>query len=140
MERLANRHYRLGWSALALFVLVGLLLEGLHGWKAGFYLDADAAVRREMWTLAHAHGAGIALVQLVFAAWLERRASFRLAALASELLRLALVLVPLGFFLGGLVPGRTDPGAGVWLVPIGAACLFVATAMIAREALAARSP
>jgi hypothetical protein len=34
------------------------------------------------------------------------------------------ILLPLGFFLGGVVTYGGDPGLGVWLVPIAALLLF----------------
>jgi len=81
-----------------------------------------------MWTLAHAHGVGLSLVQLGFAAtlgWLHAGASARLA-LASRALRWSSLLIPLGFFLGGVVTYEGDPGLGVLLVPLGACLLLVA--------------
>ena len=42
------------------------------------------------------------------------------------------VLMPVGFFLGGVWIYGGDPGLGVLLVPIGAAALFVAVALTAR--------
>jgi len=43
----------------------------------------------------------------------------------------AAILLPVGFFLGGIVIYDGDPGLGVWLVPIGAALLFYSIARIA---------
>jgi hypothetical protein len=45
----------------------------------------------------------------------------------------AAVLLPAGFFLGGIVIYDGDPGLGVWLVPIGAALLFYSIARIALD-------
>lgn len=140
MPALALRHRRLGWLALTLFVGGGLVLEALHGLKLGGYLDPEHALRREMWTLAHAHGALVAVVNLVFAAQIERARAFGGAPLVSRLLLVALVLVPLGFFLGGAVPGATDPGLGVWLVPPGGLALLVACAWLARRAFGEEPP
>jgi len=138
MSHLSLRHWRLGWTFLTLFVATGLGLEALHGLKLGFYLDPDQALRRELWTLAHAHGALVALVHLGFATWLERRGEWRGASLVSVLLGLAVVLVPLGFFLGGLTPGPTDPGVGIWLVPLGGAALLLACGLVAARAIRPR--
>jgi hypothetical protein len=44
----------------------------------------------------------------------------------------ASVLLPGGFFLGGLFLYRTDPGLGIVLVPIGAVLLFIAVFLTAR--------
>ena len=55
-----------GWALLALFLPLGLTLEALHALKLPVYLDS--AMRREMWTLAHAHGNLLGILCLVFAA------------------------------------------------------------------------
>ena len=135
MSRLAPRHLRIGWWALLVFVLLGLVLEALHGFKAGAYLDAGNETRRLVWRLAHAHGAALALVNVVFgvhARGLDEAAEARLR-LASTALVVALVLVPLGFFAGGVVTYGADPGLGILLVPAGAVALVYAIATIARE-------
>ena len=138
-RQLARRHYRIGWSALLVFLTMGATLEALHGFKVGFYLDPDRQLRRELWTLAHAHGTLLALVHLAFAAgllhfghWTEGRLK-----LVSFFLLDALVLMPLGFFLGGLGHTEGDPSLGVLLVPVGAVLLFTAVALIL---LSAREP
>jgi hypothetical protein len=45
----------------------------------------------------------------------------------------AAILLPAGFFLGGVVTYGGDPGLGVWLVPIGAFLLFYSVARIALD-------
>ena len=55
-EPIVTRHLRIGYWALALFVTMGLLLETLHAFKVGAYLDVQNETRRLMWRLAHAHG------------------------------------------------------------------------------------
>jgi len=50
---------------------------------------------------------------------------------ASRLLTLAGMLVPIGFFLGGLVVQGSDPFLGIALVPLGALCLFLAVLLTA---------
>jgi hypothetical protein len=131
-RRVAGRHYYVGWVALLVFLSLGIFLEGLHGFKLGFYLDPNVKLRREMWRLAHAHGTLLGLVQLAFAASLMRfgRWTAPRLKLVSFFLIDAVVLIPLGFFLGGLYPTETDPWAGVLLVPIGALLLFIAVAII----------
>lgn len=131
-RRIALRHYFIGWSALLLFLSMGAFLEALHGFKVGFYLDPSAKLRREMWTLAHAHGALLGLIQLAFAAGLMQfgRWTPQRLKLASFFLIDAAVLIPLGFFLGGLYPSESDPWIGIYLVPIGALLLFIAIALI----------
>src|SRR5437016_2177351 len=132
-RRLARRHHRIGWWALLLFLSLGIALETLHGFKVGFYLDPAHRLRRLLWTLAHAHGTLLALVQLAFAfslaglgRWTERR-----LRLASFLLLDGLVLLPAGFFAGGIGHSEVDPSPGVLLVPLGALALLVAVALIA---------
>src|SRR5207248_11359647 len=111
-----------GWWALLVFHGLGVFLEGLQGLKASFYLDPAHVLRRELWTLGHAHGTLFAIVNLVFAASLPGMAE-RLGPgdmrLASHLLREGSLLVPLGFFAGGAFPTEHDPWIGVLLVPIG---------------------
>lgn len=135
-HRLARRHHVAGWWALLAFLALGFALETLHGFKADLYLDPAYRVRRLMWTLAHAHGTLLAVVNIAFAfglttfgTWTERGLK-----LASFFLLDALVLLPLGFFLGGVSPGESDPASGVLLVPVGALLLLAAVAMTARAA------
>lgn len=128
-ERLAARHLRRDWLCLLVFLAAGLALESLHGLKVAAYLDLDQSVRRHMWTLAHAHGALLGLTHLGLAATV--RAHPHLATclkghIASVSLDLASLLLPLGFFLGGLHHYAGDPGLGVLLVPLGGALLLLA--------------
>jgi hypothetical protein len=58
------RHLRFGWWALFISLVVGVFLETLHGFKLGWYLDVNNDMRRLMFTLAHAHGALLALVNI----------------------------------------------------------------------------
>jgi hypothetical protein len=131
-QRLARRHYLVGWGGLLVFLSLGGGLETLHGFKLGFYLDPEHKLRRELWTLAHAHGTLLALVQIGFAAglihfghWTEARLK-----LASFFLIDALLLMPLGFFAGGLGHGESDPSMGILLVPLGALVLFLAVGLV----------
>jgi hypothetical protein len=122
LTRLARRHLRAGWLGLLVFALLGIALEALHAWKNPAYLGVDNETRRLMWTLAHAHGVGLSLVQIAFAATLRALSSERLV-LSSRLLNVAWALIPLGFFLGGVTTYEADPGFGILLVPIGALAL-----------------
>ena len=70
---LVRLHLRFGWWALCGFVLLGIVLEGLHGLKLGFYLDLSNATRRHMWTLAHAHGTLLGLINIAYALTLRTR-------------------------------------------------------------------
>lgn len=124
---LPRRHERVGWTSLALFTGLGLVLELLHAFKVGLYLGAGAETRRLLWTLAHAHGALLGLVHLAFAAQSARLAlPERAAGQVSSLLVAATVLLPGGFFAGGVVVHGTDPGLGVLLAPLGAVALVAA--------------
>jgi len=57
---------RFGWWSLLLFTALGLGLESLHGFKVRAYLDVSNETRRLMWTLAHAHGALLSVLHVVF--------------------------------------------------------------------------
>lgn len=131
---LAALHLRAGWWCLLFFLTLGLALEGLLGFKTGFYVDVSNETRRHLWTLAHAHGTLLAILNLVFAlatrampGWIgaERR-------LASRCLLGALLLLPLGFLLGGTFVHEGDPGLGVLLAPPGGLLLFLAVLLTAR--------
>jgi hypothetical protein len=56
--------------------------------------------------------------------------------LTSRLLHGATVLVPLGFFLGGVNTYEADPGFGILLVPAGALALLIALGSIVRTLFA----
>lgn len=130
----ARLHLRVGWWSLLLFLTLGLTLETLSGFKVGLYVDVSSSTRRLMWTLAHAHGTLIAILNIVFAMTLQMTGDWAEPSrtLASRCLRGALVLMPLGFFLGGVRIYGGDPGLGVLLVPPGALLLFVAVLLTAR--------
>ena len=130
-----RRHLIFGWIAILVFVLLGTVLEALHGFKVGSYLNPSQSTRRLLWTLAHSHGTLLGLLNLGFAFTLTRTkpADRRTTALASGLLRAATVLLPGGFFLGGLRFYEGDPGPGVVLVPFGALALIAATWFVVRS-------
>lgn len=130
----SRQHLRFGWWSLLVFLTLGVVLESLHGWKVGWYLDVVNDTRRLMWTLAHAHGTLLAVVHLAFAATLGAMPEWqgRSRVAASRLLTAASVLMPSGFLLGGVFTHAGDPGLGVLLVPPGALALFVAVLLTAR--------
>jgi hypothetical protein len=138
---LARRHLLLGWWTLLVFLTLGITLEALQGFKIGFYMDLANATRRHVWTLAHAHGALLGLVNLAFAASLKLFCDGRESwtSLASAALIGATILLPGGFFLGGVVVYAGDPGLGVLVVPIGGLLLLVAVLVTARGLSAARA-
>ena len=126
-------HLRFGWWSLLIFATLGLGLETLQGFKMPLYVDVSNDTRRLMWTLAHAHGIGLALVHLLFALSLPSLpAQPGRDRLVSRCLIAASVLLPGGFFLGGLVYYSGDPGPGILLVPVGAVLLLAAVVMLAR--------
>ncbi len=126
--QIRRRHLIFGWWALTSFAVLGIALEGLHGFKVQWFLDPGYETRRLLWRLAHAHGALLSLIQLGFAATLSSTwpGNDQGLRLTSTLLMLAGLLLPLGFFLGGVTIYGGDPGPGILLAPVGAACLVVA--------------
>lgn len=134
-RQLLRRHLAWGWWALAIFTLLGLVLEAGHGLKLGWYLDADNATRRLSFTLGHAHGTLLGLIHLAFALSLPHLQLSAIGALrASFALRAVTVLMPLGFLLGGVAFYAGDPGFAIVLVPPAGALLVVVLIAIARKA------
>jgi hypothetical protein len=130
-----DRHVRWGWWLLFWFVALGVALEVQHGLKLGFLLDLSNETRRLMWRLAHAHGTLVGLLHLSFAGCAQRwNAHSKRLAWASRCLTIASVLLPLGFFLGGIIVYEGDPWIGVLLVPAGALLLTIAMLLVALEA------
>ncbi len=86
-----------------------------------------------MWTLAHAHGTLLSILNLVLAMSIRLTPDWKAFSrtLASTCLLGALVLIPIGFFLGGVFIFGGDPGIGVILVPPGGLLLFLAVLPIA---------
>jgi hypothetical protein len=132
---LVRTHFRWGWWSLLFFLLLGIFLESMHGFKVAFYLDASSSTRRLMWTLAHAHGTLFALVNLVMAAFMQAHADWprRSRAIASRALMSGSILLPAGFFFGGLWTYDGDPGVCIYLVPLGALLMLVAVFQAARS-------
>jgi len=129
-----RHHLSVGWTTIAVAALFGLGLEAMHGLKLASYLDLDAATRRHMWTLAHAHGTLLGLIHLGVALTLKAAPELldaRSLRLAARLLLAATVLMPAGFFLGGVWYYAGDPGLGILLVPLGAFALIAALVLLA---------
>ena len=132
----ARRHLRFGWWSLLLFATLGLVLESLHGFKVSAYLNVSNETRRLMWTLAHAHGALLSMVHVLFglSVRVAPEVGIRNRPLISRCLIGASVVLPGGFFVGGIGSYGGDPGVGVLLVPVGAAALLIALFLLARMA------
>jgi hypothetical protein len=116
------------------FAALGLVLESLHGFKVAAYLDVSNETRRLMWRLAHAHGALLGAINILFALTLGTSPSpvFPGVPRTSTALIAATILLPVGFFLGGVVFYSGDPGLGILLVPIGGVLLLLALFWTAR--------
>jgi hypothetical protein len=112
---------RTGLWLLAVSLPLGLTLEALHAMKVQVYLGS--ALRRELWTLAHAHGNLLGMLCLVMAQLRASRGERLLAAGA--------VSMPLGFLLGGVMNSEGDPSFGILLVPVGGVCVFAALVLTA---------
>lgn len=136
-DPLVERHLRFGWWGLLVFLSMGGGLELLHGLKQGFYLDVANDTRRMLWTLSHAHGTLLAMVHICFAATVALRPEWsgKGRNLASRGLGVSLILVPGGFFLGGLFIYQGDPGLGIFLLPIGFVFLFAGVLTTAMGAM-----
>jgi len=133
IKKNADRNLRFGWWSLLVFLSVGGALETLHGFKIGWYLDVGNETRRLMFTLAHAHGTLLALINIAAGLTVRKVDRFELRPSVSFALIWAAILLPAGFFLGGIVTYDGDPGLGVWLVPVGAILLFYSVARIALD-------
>ncbi|MBT5901656.1 MAG: hypothetical protein HOH58_06075 [Opitutaceae bacterium] len=130
-DAVAFRSLRFGWWALGISLCLGLGLEVLHGFKIGWYLDVGNEMRRLMFPLAHTHGTLLALVNIAAGVSAKVFGAGILPARAASAVRLAAILMPLGFLLGGIVIYDGDPGLGVLLVPLGGFLLVYGVAAIA---------
>lgn len=133
IKKNADRNLRFGWWSLLVFLSLGGALETLHGFKIGWYVDVGNETRRLMFTLAHAHGTLLALINIAAGLTARKVDRFELRPSVSFALIWAAILLPAGFFLGGIVTYDGDPGLGVWLVPVGAILLFYSVARIALD-------
>lgn len=125
-EQERARARRFGWWSLFAWASSGAALDAMHAFRLAAYLDQP--LRRELLTWAHAHGVGLALVLLAYAAAGDPVRAPR----AGTLLRVASLAMPLGFALSLLGHGESDPGPAILLVPVGALCLLVALFDLAR--------
>jgi hypothetical protein len=129
--RNSDRNLRFGWWWLLIFLSLGGLLEALHGFKIGWYVDVGNDMRRLMFTLGHAHGTALALVNIAAGLTARHFQGFDLRPSVSISLMWSGILFPVGFILGGIVTYGGDPGLGIWLVPVAAILLFYSVISIA---------
>jgi hypothetical protein len=129
---------RFGWTAVAVFLTLGIALEACHLFKLPYYLDGT--LRRELWTLAHAHGTLLGLLTVVFGLTAGTcLPDERTRRIASWLVRLGALLVPVGFFLGGIGNTEVDPSPPIVLVPLGALLALLGVASLAVGSWRSRS-
>src|SRR5207237_6364799 len=108
----SDRNLRFGWWSLLVVLMIGAGLETLHGFKIGWYVDVKNDTRRLMFTLAHAHGTLLALVNIVAGLSARIGERFTLRSSVSFALIWAASLLPAGFFLGVMLIYYGDPGLG----------------------------
>jgi Na+-driven multidrug efflux pump len=120
-----------GYWLLAVSLPFGLTLEALHGFKVPVFVQSE--MRRELFRLAHAHGTLLGILCLVFAALAEQNVAEAVRYSIARFVAWGAVLMPLGFFFGGVLNSEGDPSLGIALVPIGAVLLIVALVRAARE-------
>jgi hypothetical protein len=135
MTDFSVRHLRFGWWSLLVFTTLGLGLESLHAFKIGAYLGVGNDTRRLMWTLAHAHGTLLAVVNVVYGLSLRTvpEISAPSGGFVSVMLIGAGIVLPGGFFVGGIAFNGADPWpAAAVLIPVGGTLLLLATFFIAR--------
>ena len=118
---------RQGWIGVACWMAVGLLLEGLLGYKSPGYLNDTQ--RRELLRLAHTHGTLLSAV-LILAALTGARFGAS-PQLAQRCLRIGAVMMPVGFLLAGVWHPEGDPGLAIWIVPPGALLMIFGVVAIA---------
>jgi hypothetical protein len=122
-----DRARAFGFLSLTAWASLGFLLEGAHAFKLSAYLDHP--LRRELLLWAHAHGVGLSLVVLAYAAVGINQRSARYG----KALRTAAVVMPAAFALGIFGHSEADPGPSIWLVPVGALLLLYALINISRS-------
>jgi hypothetical protein len=128
------RHITLGLSSLLVYTVVGFGLEALHAFKLQAYLAVSNDTRRLMWTLGHAHGTLLGLIDIAVGGLLRvGLLGGRRVRAVWWLLAVSTVTLPFGFFLGGVAFYSGDPGIGAALIPLGAVALIAALALAAND-------
>lgn len=122
---------KVGCALLAISLPMGVALEALHGFKVAQWLASP--MRRELWRLAHAHGSMLGILCLLFVALAPHHVEDQRARVrAGRELALGAVLMPLGFFAGGVLNFEGDPSLGILLVPVGAVLIVSALVRVLR--------
>jgi hypothetical protein len=116
------------WIGLLFWMSAGLLFEGLIGFRAPAYLQHP--VRRELFRLAHAHGTLLSILLLVVNLYLIKEL-ISPPKIAVRALQAGVILMPFGFLLGGAWHYESDPGALIFLAPIGGLLIIFGIAAIA---------
>ncbi|MCC5021629.1 MAG: hypothetical protein J6386_01915 [Candidatus Synoicihabitans palmerolidicus] len=120
-----------GWWALLAYLSCSIVLEALHGFKVGWYLDVGNETRRLMLTLGHAHGSLLALVTVMAGVVVREATAKTMPRGIGWCIKGATCLLPAGFLLAGLGVRGGDPGPADFLVPVGAGLLLVGVARMA---------
>jgi hypothetical protein len=123
------------WLGIAVWMSFGLLLESLIGYRVPLYLNDD--LRRELFRLAHTHGASLNMVLLLAAICIER--GLAAGNIAIWALRLGVIIMPLGFLLGGIWHTESDPGIGIFLSPLGGVLVIFGVIHLAVSALKSKN-
>lgn len=129
----ADNAVAVGWLQVTVFLIFGLVLESFHLVKLPFYLDLH--LRRELWTLAHAHGTLLGAVTILFGLSAQRfLPNLATRTNAARLVMAGSWMVPLGFLGGGLGNAEGDPSLMILLVPTGALLLILGLALLVLNA------
>lgn len=120
------------WASIALWMSFGLLLESFIGYRIPSYMNDE--LRRELFRLAHSHGALLNII-LLLAAICVRLEMVPASKLALWPLRIGVVLMPVGFLLGGIWHTESEPGLGIFLAPLGGVLMIFGVVSVAISAL-----
>ena len=104
------------WFGLLFWMSMGLLFEGLIGFRSPVYLQDP--LRRELFRLAHAHGTVLSILLLVVNLYLAKGLIAPPRA-AVRALQAGVLIMPLGFLLGGAWHYESDPNFLIFLAPVG---------------------
>jgi ABC-type multidrug transport system permease subunit len=120
------------WFGFLFWMSMGLLFEGLIGFRAPVYLQDP--VRRELFRLAHAHGTLLCVMLLIINLYLVK-GLVSPPKLAIRALQAGTIIMPLGFLLGGAWHYESDPGLLIFLAPVGALLVIFGVMAIAFSSL-----